>query len=309
MALSKSHKVLIGPSSFCQLDSAAKDKLIAAGITVVDNPVSRKLTKDEMLELLTDDITGLIAGLEPLDREVLASSCLQVVSRCGSGMSNVDIDAARDLNIDVRSTPNGPTNAVAELTMANMLSMLRHIPEMNAALHQGKWQKQIGGLLEEKNVLIVGFGRIGRRLAELLAPFQVNLLVADPFLKEAADNVTLLPLDEAIAIADIITLHASGEDELLGGAEFAKMKEGVFILNPARGTLINEAALLQALDNEKVSGAWIDTFGEEPYAGPLIDYPQVILTPHVGSYARETRQSMEMEAVTNLIEALEKRAE
>lgn len=300
-------RILIGPSSFAETDKTPLNRLIATGYKVIDNPYKRKLTKTELFELLTHDVIGILAGLEPLDREVLQRSHLRVVSRVGSGMSNVDIDAAKELGIAVCSTPNGPTVAVAEMTLGALLSLLRMIPLMDQALHRGKWLKKVGSQLEGKTVAIVGFGRIGRRVAELLAPFKVKLLVVDPYLTvDAVGGFVRLPLAEALTQADIVTLHSSGEECLIGEREIALMKTGVFILNVARGVLISEVALVKALEEGKVAGAWLDTFREEPYSGPLCKFHNVVLTPHVGSYTLECRKQMETEAVDNLINALQK---
>lgn len=297
-------KILIGLSSFAALDQTPMEKLLRVGCKVIDNPYKRKLTEDELLELLSRDIRGLIAGLEPLNRRVLAQSNLKVISRCGSGMSNVDLEAARELGIKVYSTPFGPTSAVAELTLGALLCLLRFIPQMNETLHQGKWNKKIGSQLEGKTVVIIGFGRIGQRFAELLQPFNVEIIIVDPQINKNTINFTLLPLEEALVKADIVSLHCSYESEIIGEKEFSIMKEDVIILNASRGGVINEEDLRKFLDSGRVAGAWLDTFVQEPYDGPLKEYPQVILTPHVGSYTRECRKSMELEAVENLLKGL-----
>lgn len=299
-------KIVLGPSSFAKTDKTPLQRLREAGYEIVDNPFKRKLTKAEILGLLTPDVVGIIAGLEPLDREVLERSKLKVISRVGSGISNVDLQAARDLGIAVRSTPNGPTTAVAELTLGALLGLLRMIPLMDQALHKGEWSKRIGTQLEGKTVAIVGFGRIGRRVSELLAPFRVKVIVVDPHLTDnAAGDFVRLSLEQALPLADIITLHSSGEDCLISGREIALMKPGVFLLNVARGGLIDEETLVKALETGKVAGAWLDTFKKEPYSGPLCKFPNVILTPHVGSYTLDCRKQMETEAVDNLLAALQ----
>lgn len=299
-------KILLGPSSFAQNDQTPLLRLQQAGFEVLDNPYKRKLTKDELFELLTPDVVGIIAGLEPLDREVFERTALRVVSRVGSGMSNVDLPAAEELGVVVRSTPDGPTQAVAELTLGALLGLMRMVPQMDRALHQGQWEKRIGAQLHGKTVALVGFGRIGRRVADLLQPFTVKLLVVDPFLAELDyPGATLTTLPEALGQADIVTLHSSGEQTLLGAAEFALFKPGAYLLNVARGGLVDEHALIAALDEGKLAGAWLDTYAEEPYNGPLRSRDDVILTPHVGSYTRECRVKMEHDAVTNLLEALD----
>ncbi len=298
-------KVLLGPSSFGVPDPAPLERLKTAGCDVIPNPYKRKIQKHELLELLADDVPGLIAGLEILDSEVLEKTKLKVISRCGAGMSNVDLNAAKRLNIKVCSTPQGPITAVAELTVGAMLGLLRMIPQMNQDLHSGKWTKTIGTQLEAKTIVIVGFGRIGQKVASLLKPFNVKCIAVDPYVKQEAQGVEFFPLERALALADIVTIHCSGEGQILGEKEFELLKENVFLLNASRGGIIDEQVLAQALENGKIAGAWIDTFCQEPYNGHLTKYPNVILTPHAGSYTLETRKAMEMEAVDNFISAFE----
>jgi D-3-phosphoglycerate dehydrogenase len=141
------NKILIGPSSFAAVDHAPMSRLTESGCSVIVNPYKRKLTKDELITLLSEGVTGLIAGLEPLDGDVLGRSSLKVISRCGSGMSNVDTVAAGKLGIKVFSTPFGPTNAVAELTIACLLALLREIPQITNSMHMRKWDKKTGSEL------------------------------------------------------------------------------------------------------------------------------------------------------------------
>ena len=299
-------KVLIGPSTFAQVDDTPLTRLSDAGYEIIENPYKRRLTKPELLELLGRAVTGLIAGLEPLDREVLEKSKLKVISRCGSGLSSVDLKAATELGIKVYSTPDAPREAVAELTLGAMLGLLRMIPEMDRNMHRGKWSKKIGTQIAGKTVAIIGFGRIGRRVASLLLPFNVKIIVVDPHVRKNTEGVEIAPLDKALKVADIITVHSAGEEEIIGKDEFKLIKQGVFLLNAARGRSVDEKSLIQALEEGKIRGAWLDTFESEPYSGPLTKYPQVILTPHAGSYTLECRRSMEMEAVNNLISGFKK---
>jgi len=298
-------KILIGPSSFAEIDKTPMDRLVAAGYEVVNNPYKRKLTKKELLDLFDEDVVGLIAGLETLDREVLEKSRIQAISRVGVGLSNIDLDAARDLSIYVFNTPDGPTSAVAELTIGAMLSLLRMIPQMDHALHNGQWQKRIGVQLHGKTVAIIGFGRIGRRVAELLSPFGVKILIVDPYVEErSCIGYRKVAIEAALPESDIVTIHSSGHDCIIGEKEFALMKNRVYLLNVARGGVVSEKALVNAIEDGKVAGAWLDTFEEEPYKGPLCNYPNVTLTPHVGSYTAECRIQMENEAVDNLLNYL-----
>jgi len=296
-------KILIGPSTFGTIDRTPLERLEQAGLTVIPNPFGRKFEKDELLRLLPG-VQGIIAGMEPLTRDVLEQSQLRAIARCGVGLENVDLDAARELGISVSSTPEAPTAAVAELTVGSMITLLRGVPQMDRNMHAGHWSKHIGIQIGGKTIAIVGFGRIGRKVAKLLRPFNARCVAVDPALSGRVDGVEVLTLREALAQADVVTLHASGGTEILGEDELRLMKRGAFLLNAGRSGLVNEASLCKALDNGTVAGAWIDSFAQEPYDGPLVRYPQVILTPHVGSASVECRRQMELEAVENLLRAL-----
>lgn len=293
-------KVLLGPSTFAVYDKTPKEKLEKAGYEIIDNPFGRKLTKNELLDLLPG-VVGIVAGLEPLDKDVLQKSSLKVISRCGAGLSNVNMLAAKELGIKVCTTPDAPVNSVAELSLGAILSLIRMIPFMDKNLHEGKWTKTTGRLLDSKTVAIVGFGRIGKRLGQLLRPFNVNILVVDPFLSGTVGGLPVVKIEEALPQADIVSIHCSGEKCIIGNKEFEILKTGTYLFNAARGGVIDERALAKFLENGKVAGAWLDTFEQEPYEGPLTKFKQVVLTPHVGSYTIECRKQMENEAVDNLI--------
>ena len=295
-------KVLITTSSFG--DEGIKT-LQKSGIEVVNNPYGRKITQTEAVSLLKG-VDGVIAGLEQYDKDVLSRSELKVISRCGSGLSNIDLDAAKKLNIAVYSTPDGPTQSVAELTIGCLLSLIRNVPHVNNLMHAGKWEKTTGHLLKDMNVLLIGYGRIGKTVARILNAIGAKILVYDPFVSDEniPDHFTKTDLTDGIKIADVITLHSSGEDLILGEKEFYLMKSGVYILNAARGGLFDEDALERSLNSGQVRGAWLDTFQKEPYKGKLSDFEQVILTPHIGSYTMEGREKMELDSVNNLLHGL-----
>lgn len=300
-------KVAIGPSSFAEEDDAPLRALEAAGVEVRPNPFSRRLNEAEIIEQL-DGMDGLIAGLEPLNRKVLtASPQLKALARVGIGVNNVDFAAAAECNIKVSSTPDPPAKAVAELTVAALLSILRKLPQMNAALHAGQWKKNIGLSLVGTAVLLVGFGRIGRRVAQLLQAFDAHVYFFDPQLPESAEPhgaIRVQSLTEGLELAQIISLHAGGADKILDAEAFAKMRNGAIILNSARGELIDEPALVAALESGKVAAGWCDAFEQEPYSGPLTKFDQMLLTPHAATYTRQCRLDMEMQAVANLLRDL-----
>ena len=299
--------VAIGPSSFAQEDDAPRRRLEAAGVTVKENPFGRRLTEEETIAHL-EGCDGLIAGLEPLNRRVIASAAprLKAIARVGIGVANVDFDAAAEYEVKVSSTPDGPIDAVAEMTLAALLALNRRLVSTNQALHAGEWKKEIGLGLNGAKALLIGYGRIGRRVGALLRAFGATVLVCDPYVEVASlvHGERQVALDAGLAEADIISLHAAGEACILGADQFARMKPGATLLNSARGGLVDEQALIAALDNGTVGGVWFDAFWREPYAGPLSDYPQALLTPHVATYTRQCRLGMESAAVENLLRDL-----
>jgi D-3-phosphoglycerate dehydrogenase len=301
--------VLLSVSSFGVADLEPRRLLESAGVRIVDNPHGRRLREEEIAEMIRD-VDALVAGTEPLNARVLENAPqLRVISRVGVGLENIDLNAALRLGIVVRNTPDALTDPVAELTLAGILNVLRHIGEMDRAMRNGEWTRKMGAMLRGRTVGIVGLGRIGRRLAQLLEPFQVRLLASDRAPDHAAArrvNTRLVPLDQLLTESDVVTLHIpGGERPVLGAAELRRMKRGAILINASRGGLVDEDALLEALRDEHLSGAYLDTFQDEPYEGPLRELPNVLLTPHAGSYAAEARVRMEREAVQNLLDALE----
>lgn len=300
-------RILISTSSFDVAASRELQALADHGLEIVVNPHGRRLTEDEIAMLLGPKVVGLIAGVEPLTRRVLEGApALKVISRCGIGMDSVDLAAASELGISVFNTPEAPASAVAELTLALMLTMLRRVSEADRSLHEGRWKPLMGSLLEAQTVGLVGYGRIGRRLAKLLSGFGCPLLAHDPAATEAA-GVELCGLDELLARADVVSLHLpyyAATHHLLDAQRIGSMKKGAFIVNAARGGLVDEDALLAALKSGRIAGAALDTFEREPYSGPLAGLPQVVMSAHMGSYARESRVRMEQEAAANLVRGL-----
>jgi D-3-phosphoglycerate dehydrogenase len=296
--------VLISTSSFGVADTSPLERLEREGFEVSLNPHGRVLTEDEIAALIAE-VDGLIAGTEPLSDRVLAeASRLRVISRVGVGIERIDLEAAERRGVQVFITPDALTDAVAEITIGAMLTLLRGIHQMNAALHDGRWEKSMGQLLRGKTVGIVGLGRIGKAVALLLAPFGVRRIARDEEPDHAwavANGVEFMPLRDLLAQAEIATVHASGRECLVGPEELALLPDGALVLNAARGGLVDEAALYEAVSSGKLAGCYLDTFELEPYEGPLRELPNALLTPHAGSYAREARVRMESEAVENLL--------
>lgn len=299
------YKVAIATSSFAKADSYPLELLKEAGVEVKDNPYGRKMTEQEIIDHL-QGVHGLLAGLEPLNRFVLeAAKDLQAIARVGIGMDNVDQDAARQLGIAVSNTPDGPTESVAELCLSVLLALGRNLVQFNADMHAGTWKKQMGFGLQGLKVLLIGYGRIGKRFAEMLKFFGAKILIYDCV---SIDSTACLgqevSLEQGLKEVDVISLHASGKEQILGEREFEIMCSGVVLLNCARGELVNEQELIKALESGKVSAAWLDVFQQEPYQGRLQEFDNVLLTPHVSTYSRQCRRNMEEKAVRNLISDL-----
>ena len=298
-------KIAVTTSSFARYSDEPLELLRRRGISYVLNETGRALTEDEAIDILRGCI-GVAAGTEKLSRRVL-SACtdLRVISRCGVGLDSVDLEAAKEKNIAVRNTPDGPTLAVAELTLAYALDLLRGVTRMDRELRAGAWKKRMGFLLEGKTVGIVGFGRIGRAAAKLFAAFGARVAFSDPF---ASDSVYRnMELGALCAWAQLISLHCSAPKDgkpVMSAEHLERMRPGSWLINAARGGLVDEEALLRLLQSGHLAGAALDVFAREPYAGPLAGLDNVILTPHIGSYAQESRIRQEVETITNLLEEL-----
>lgn len=293
-------KVAIGASTFAVGSDQALKKLEQYGIEVAKNPYERKLTKEETIRQL-QDAEGLLAGLEVLDEDIFSKTPkLKAIARIGVGMDNVDVEAASQYGIKVSNTPDAPTDAVAETALASLLTMLHKIIPSNVDMHLGVWKKRLGYSVQGMNVLLIGYGRIGQRFAEHLRHLGANILIYDPY----RPDVSVVDMNKALNKADIVSVHALGTEEIITKEVIAQMKDGVILMNCARGAMINEQALYEALNNEKVSQFWGDVFQQEPYHGMLIGCENAILTPHIASNSVQCREVMEMEAVQNLLKDL-----
>lgn len=305
-------KILTTTSSFGKFDRTPIDMLESKGYEVIVNPHGRKLKKEEILELYPD-IDGLIAGTEMIDEDAIAcASKLKVISRCGSGVDSVDLNAVKKAGILFDYTPYGPTRAVAEMALALMLDLLRKVSLQDRALRDGTWKKHTGNLLYKKSIGIIGLGRIGKLLIELTKPFDLKYICYDKDPDEAfceQHNVKISDLNNLLETSDIITLHVPYHKELenlIDQSAFEKMKSSAILVNLSRGKIVNEKDLFEALSHNRIKGAAMDVFEEEPYRGQLTTLENIIVTPHIGSAAVEGRIAMEIMAVENLIACFDK---
>ena len=301
--------ILITTSSFDVESNEALAKIIAAGIKVKFNPYGRRLSEIEAVELLAEPgLIGMIAGVEQINHLALSGAPqLKVISRCGIGIDNIDRGSAEAFGILLCNTPNAPSIAVAELVVGLILDLLRKISLADRSIRAHVWKQHMGNLLAKKTVGIIGYGGIGRRVALLLSAFGAKVLAYDVRDMSGEQGVIVCDLEQAVTQSDIVSLHVPYTLEnhhLINDSVLNKMKPGAILINVARGGLIDEKALLKALETGRISGAALDCFETEPYNGPLIEFDQVVLTAHMGSYAMESRQIMEIEAAENLLQGL-----
>lgn len=301
--------VLITTSSFAEEDKTPLELINKKGVNPVLNPFGRTLTEDEINKLIKEyDPVGIIAGTEPITRSVISRvRSLKIISRCGVGVSNIDIQAAKEMKIDVVNTPDALTESVAELTVGLILNVLRKVSEADRKIREGKWKKLMGTLLNGKTVGIIGCGRIGTKLAGYLQPFGCTVIGYDPLIKNH-NKIKMVSLEELIKASDIISLHVPLTDEtkkMVNSGFISSMKAGSYLINVARGGMVDEKALFDGIKSGKLAGAALDTFDKEPYHGPLTGLENVVLTAHMGSYAKEARIKMELQAAQNLLKGLE----
>lgn len=301
--------VYVALQQFCETDDRPRRALMEAGLEVRENTLGRRLRRQEMADVL-QDAEAVLAGAEPYDAALLeVLPRLRCISRCGTGTEAIDVEAARRLGITVYTTPEEVVEPVAQLTLAMILALARHVSWSLHEMREGRWQRRTGRLLSEWTIGVVGFGRIGRRVWQLLRPFGARVLVTDPVLKpgEVPEGVERYDLASVLAQADLVSLHVSRRPEegpLLSRQALAQMKLGSFLVNTSRGFLVDEAALYQALVAGHLAGAALDVFEQEPYTGQLTRLPQVICTPHIASLTVASRAAMEQRCAQQVVDYL-----
>lgn len=284
----------------------------------VDVHAPGKMTREQTLAAVPEADALIIRSGTTVDRDLLAAaSRLKVIARAGVGVDNVDLAACTAQGIVVMNTPGGNTIATAELALGLLLALLRHIPQADASVRAGRWDRKafVGTELAGKTVGIIGFGRVGRAFSQRIQGFDVKEVAYDPFVPEHVARhlgLSLVALDELLACADFISLHAHVTDEtrgLINKETIAKMKDGVYIVNVARGVLVNSADLADAIKSGKVAGAAIDVYDQEPPPpdNPLLNLPNVIYTPHLGASSNEAQVAVGVQAAELVIDALFKR--
>jgi D-3-phosphoglycerate dehydrogenase len=295
--------VLVSSRSFGQIVPDGEQWLARGGFDVRRVPDSeRPLDAPKLARLVARECpTALIAGAEPIPREVLiASPMLKLVQKHGVGVDNIDVEAATAAGIVVTNAPGTNTEAVADLAVAFMLALLRQLVPAVESTRQGAWHRYMGRELGQLAVGVVGTGRIGRAVIRRLGGFGSRILAYDVIQDRslaAAHNLRYVELDELIETSDIVTLHIplmEGTRELLGRRELARMKKSAYLINIARGELVDETALAEHLAAGRIAGAGVDVFATEPpQDSPLLRLPNVLATPHIGAYTHEAMEAMD----------------
>ena len=303
-------KILVSPSSFGECGLEPYDILREHGFEIIPNPYGRKLSENEIIEHASD-ITGVVAGVETYSRRVLDSlKNLKCISRVGVGVDSIDLNYAREKGVEVLITPEGPTQAVAELSLGLAMNLLRRISISDRNIRDGIWKKEVGNLLVNKTIGIIGLGRIGKRTATLYKALGCKVVAFDKFPDVPwmeSNEVQSVSLEQLCGDSDIITIHVPGMDNgkpLIAFPQLETIKPATIIINLSRGGVVDEHDLFTYLKANPDSFAALDVFNKEPYTGPLTTLDNIVLTPHLGSYAKEAKLNMEIDAVKNLIEFL-----
>ncbi|MCL6567179.1 MAG: phosphoglycerate dehydrogenase [Acidobacteriia bacterium] len=272
------------------------DLLRAAGWQVV-TPEAGHLAGE-----LRDAEALIVRSATRVTAELLAGAPrLRVVARAGVGVDNIDVEAATERGILVMNTPGSNAVSVAEHTLALLLALARRIPQLNAALHAGRWEKSAAAGIElrGKTLGLIGFGRVGTEVARRARALEMRVLVSDPYISpEAAaeSDVALVPLPTLLAQSDFVSLHASlspTTENLINRSTLAQMRRGAYLINTARGELVDESALAEALRSGHLAGAAVDVFAEEPPRNsPLLGLPNLIATPHVAGSTAEAQEEV-----------------
>jgi len=282
-----------------QLPKTSVDLLRAAQSVEVVEKI--KLSEEQLLPLVADIDAWVVRGETKVTRRLIdAAPRLRWVGRAGAGLDNIDVAAAKERGIEVMNVPGANSIAVAELAFGLLLALFRKLPEADASLRRGEWLKSklMGRELRGKTLGIVGTGKIGRAVAQRALAFEMKCVGYDPLVAPEAmraAGVEPAALESLLALSDVVSLHLPVTPEtkaMFNAARIASMKKGAVLVNAARGALVDEAALLEALQSGHLAGAALDVFAVEPAgANPLLSLPNVVASPHIGASTREAQEA------------------
>jgi D-3-phosphoglycerate dehydrogenase len=312
MSATNRWRVLIGSKSFGQLFPEHLRELEQGGCEVIPNGVGgRAYRADELMEALKS-VHAIVTGTDELTAAVIAAAdSLVTIAKHGVGLETIDLAAAKAKGVSVSSTPGAIHDSVADLTMALLLALARNVVAVHLATKQGGWKSPFGVELRDKVMGIIGLGRIGKGVVLRAKGFGMKVAAFDPYpdVAFAAEHgVTFMALDDLLVQADVVSLHAAAEQvdgTLLNARRLALMKPTAFFLNTARGSLVDEEALVEALRNKRLAGAGLDAFVNEPPTGsPLLTLDNVVLTPHMAGRTLDGARRMGEITVENCLRAL-----
>jgi D-3-phosphoglycerate dehydrogenase len=302
-------KIVVTPRSLSREGHPALDKLRQAGFEVVFPTPGRQPEESEIAGFLPECV-GYLAGVEPVSREVLARSPqLKVISRNGVGVDNIDLQAAEEFGIRVEIALGANAQGVAELALALILAGVRYLPWSDRMLKAGQWQRKQGIELAGRNLGVIGCGQIGKRLVEMAVGIGMRVQAYDPYPDEGFNppgDFAFTALNDLMAEADVISLHCpAGDQPVVDAAALSMMKTGVFLVNTARAALVDNDAVLAALESGKLSGFATDVYHQEPpTTSELLRHELVIATPHAGGFTEESVRRATEAAVQNLLKVL-----
>lgn len=306
-----SGRIAITPRSLSAAGHPALSLLTERGYEIV-YPAPGKTPSEEDLLRAVPGCVGWLAGVEPISPTVLsAAKGLRVISRNGTGVDNIDLKAAGDFGIRIERAMGANARGVAELAITLMLSAFRSVPWSDGHLRQGDWQRRIGIEAQGRTLSVIGCGAIGREVADLALGLGMWVVGYDPYPSNsfARPGFRFAPLHEALTVADAISFHCPPDKTpILDEAMIARLKRGVVVVNTARAELIDDAAMLAALEAGQVGGLATDVFRKEPpEPSPLLAHPRVIQTPHAGGFTEESVERATRVAVENILKVLEAR--
>jgi D-3-phosphoglycerate dehydrogenase len=305
------NRILITPRSLTAAPGQALCPLEDAGFELVFSPAGRQPSEEELSQLVPGCL-GWLAGVEPITARVLdKADALRVISRNGSGTDSIDLAAAERRGVKIRIAPGANATAVAELTLAFIICGLRGVPESATALKAGTWRRSEGREIDGTTIGLIGCGAVGRAVAQALASLGAAVLAYDiaPVQDfQPSGRFLWADLDHVLAESDVVSLHCpalAAAAVLLGSERIARMKHGVGLVNTARASLVDEAALLLALNEGRVGWYATDVFEREPPGQtPLVVHKRVLATPHIGGFTTEGGRRAVRVAVANLLAEL-----
>ena len=309
-------RVLVTPTSYGKHDPSLRVRLEEAVGHVIYNSEGRPLKSPELIEIIPN-IDGYIAGLDEIDANVIeAAETLQVIARYGIGVDAIDLKAARENGVVITNTPGANASSVAELTVGLILSLARQITIGNHLMQRGIWSRLDGISLVGKVIGILGLGAVGKQLALRLRTFECAIRAYDPIPDSSfarQHQVDFCDMHDVISQSDFLSLHlplVPETKEMVNASFLARMKKGSFLINTARGELIDELALAKALDSGHLSGAALDVFAHEPpdKENPLLSLAQVITTPHIASHTDIATDAMGHYALRDCLAVLQGKA-